>query len=116
MRRWAFLLAGVLAFAGAAWFVRSSALLGGDPWDPLTLRRWVAHSMIMPASHSQFRRRAKVSINDRPSALRSTKASVPPRRRGLRIRVARVPKPKMALPAPMMTTLGFIFVSSGVTG
>ncbi len=44
MRRWAFLLAGVLAFAGAAWFVRSSALLGGDPWDPLTLRSWVAAS------------------------------------------------------------------------
>lgn len=41
MRRWCWGLCGVLILAGSAWLVRSSTLMGGDPWDPATLRNWV---------------------------------------------------------------------------
>src|SRR5918911_637850 len=74
-----------------------------------TARRSVVHSMVRPASHSPFMRSASRDTRSSPSALMSTRASVLLRSDGWRNSVASELRPKLALPAPMITILtGFI--------
>src|SRR5436309_1369863 len=74
-----------------------------------TARRSVVRSMVRPASHSPFIRSASRYTRSSPSALMSTRASVLPRSDGSRNSVASELRPKLALPAPMITILtGFI--------
>src|SRR5437764_15109683 len=65
--------------------------------------------MVGPVSHAPFRRSASRYTRPSPSALMSTRASVLPRSDGSRNSVASELRPKMALPAPMITILtGFM--------
>ena len=61
--------------------------------------------MAIWASHSRFIRTPRAAMVSRPWRSMSTSPSVLPRKAWLRMTVASVLRPKLALPAPMTTIL-----------